>query len=42
MGPTDHAQVTLISCYPYRVNTRRIVVFATLAEEAHSGSPRVE
>ncbi len=34
MGPTDHAQVTLISCYPYRVNTRRIVVFATLAEES--------
>lgn len=30
MAPTDHAQVTLISCYPYRVNTRRIVVFATL------------
>lgn len=32
MGPTDHAQVTLISCYPYRVNTRRIVVFARLAD----------
>jgi sortase A len=32
MGPTDHAQVTLISCYPYRINTRRIVVFAQLAE----------
>jgi sortase A len=32
MAPTDHAQVTLISCYPYRVNTRRIVVFADLAE----------
>ena len=32
MGTTDHAQVTLISCYPYRVNTRRIVVFARLAE----------
>ena len=32
MAPTDHAQVTLISCYPYRVNTRRIVVFAELAE----------
>lgn len=34
MGPTDHAQVTLISCYPYRVNTRRIVVFARLADDA--------
>ncbi len=32
MGPTDHAQVTLISCYPYRVNTRRVVVFARLAD----------
>lgn len=32
MGPSDHAQVTLISCYPYRVNTRRIVVFADLSE----------
>lgn len=32
MGPTDHAQVTLISCYPYRVNTKRIVVFADLAD----------
>ena len=32
MGPTDEARVTLISCYPYRVNTRRIVVFAELAD----------
>ena len=32
MAPTDHAQLTLISCYPYRVNTKRIVVFAELAE----------
>lgn len=31
MAPTDDARVTLISCYPYRVNTRRIVVFASLA-----------
>jgi len=37
MGPTEHAQVTLISCYPYRVNTRRIVVFAQLADEATGG-----
>jgi sortase A len=42
IGPTDHAQVTLISCYPYRVNTQRIVVFATLAEEAHSAKLRIE
>jgi sortase A len=34
MAPTTHAQLTLISCYPYRVNTRRIVVFAELAETA--------
>jgi len=34
MAPTEHAQVTLISCYPYRVNTRRIVVFATLDNAA--------
>lgn len=32
MAPTEDAQLTLISCYPYRVNTRRIVVFATLAD----------
>jgi sortase A len=37
MGPTEHAQVTLISCYPYRVDTRRIVVFARLADEATGG-----
>ncbi|HRN68367.1 MAG TPA: sortase [Promineifilum sp.] len=34
MGPTDFARVTLISCYPYRVNTRRIVVFGRLADNA--------
>lgn len=39
MAPTDHAQVTLISCYPYRVNTRRIVVFARLAESALDAGP---
>lgn len=37
MGPTEHAQVTLISCYPYRVNTRRIVVFARLADQGTGG-----
>jgi sortase A len=30
LEPTDFASTTLISCYPYRVNTRRIVVFADL------------
>jgi sortase A len=30
MDPTDHAQTTLISCYPYQINTQRIVVFADL------------
>jgi sortase A len=31
MGETDHASTTLISCYPYLVNNKRIVVFADLA-----------
>lgn len=31
MAPTEQEQVTLISCYPYRVNTKRIVVFGRLA-----------
>lgn len=31
MAPTDYPNLTLISCYPYRVNTKRIVVFADLA-----------
>jgi sortase A len=31
MAPTDYPSLTLISCYPYRVNTKRIVVFADLA-----------
>ena len=30
MEPTEHASTTLISCYPYQVNTERIVVFADL------------
>lgn len=30
MNPTEHASATLISCYPYRINTHRIVVFADL------------
>ncbi len=31
MGPTEHASTTLISCYPYLVNNKRIVIFADLA-----------
>ncbi|MCZ7666292.1 MAG: class D sortase [Chloroflexi bacterium] len=30
MAATEHAQTTLISCYPYQINTERIVVFADL------------
>ena len=33
MAPTDYPSATLISCYPYRINTHRIVVFADLADE---------
>jgi sortase A len=33
MAPTEHASTTLISCYPYRVNTQRIVVFADLVTD---------
>ena len=32
MEPTDHATLTLISCYPYLVDNKRIVVFAELAD----------
>lgn len=32
MAPTDNPTVTLISCYPYRVDTQRIVVQAILQE----------
>lgn len=32
MGPTDYASTTLISCYPYMIDNKRIVVFADLAE----------
>ena len=32
MSPSDHASTTLISCYPYLVNNKRIVVFADLAQ----------
>ncbi|MFQ5435413.1 MAG: sortase [Anaerolineae bacterium] len=30
LAATDHASATLISCYPYRVNNKRIIVFADL------------
>lgn len=33
MEPTDHASATLISCYPYLVDNKRIIVFADLAGE---------
>ncbi len=34
MAPTDYPSATLISCYPYQVNTHRIVVFADLATDS--------
>ncbi|MEM7115209.1 MAG: class D sortase [Chloroflexota bacterium] len=33
MADTEHATTTLISCYPFRVNTKRIIVFADLVTE---------
>lgn len=33
MEPTEHASTTLISCYPYQINTERIVIFADLVTE---------
>ncbi|GAB4278726.1 MAG: hypothetical protein Kow0080_30530 [Candidatus Promineifilaceae bacterium] len=35
MQPTDFGRATLISCYPYRINTHRIVVFADLVDEGN-------
>lgn len=32
MAPTDHASLTLISCYPYLINNKRIIVKADLVE----------
>jgi sortase A len=32
MEPTSNATITLISCYPYLIDTQRIVVFAVLTE----------
>jgi sortase A len=36
MAPTDFASITLISCYPYLVNNKRIVVFGDLVTESSS------
>jgi sortase (surface protein transpeptidase) len=30
MNPTSNATITLISCYPYLINTQRIVVLGEL------------
>jgi sortase A len=32
MDPTEGATTTLISCYPYRVDTHRVIVHAVLVE----------
>ncbi len=34
MKTTDHASATLVSCFPYRINTHRIVVFADLVTDS--------
>ena len=39
MQSTNHASATLISCYPYRINTQRIVVFADLKTNDLSANP---
>jgi sortase A len=38
MAATDYASITLISCYPYLINDKRIVVFGDLVTEATSSS----
>ncbi|MCP4422995.1 MAG: sortase [Chloroflexi bacterium] len=35
MAPTEHASGTLISCYPYQVNNKRLIVFADLATSSN-------
>lgn len=42
MQPTAHASATLISCYPYLVNNKRIVVFADLADVDLSARPAAQ
>ena len=32
MDPTDHPVLTMITCYPYLLDTHRVVVIADLAE----------
>jgi sortase A len=39
MSPTEYASTTLISCYPYLINNRRIVVFADMAIEGPLSGP---
>ena len=39
MSSTEHASATLISCYPYLINNRRIVVFADMAIEGPLSGP---
>ena len=34
LSPTDNATATLVSCYPYLVNNKRIVVFADLLTDS--------
>lgn len=35
MAPTDHASLTLISCYPYLVDNKRIIIKADLKQTAN-------
>ncbi|MFK7803737.1 MAG: sortase [Anaerolineae bacterium] len=37
MAPTDHASLTLISCYPYLIDNKRIIVKADLKETLNNG-----
>lgn len=37
MAPTDHASLTLISCYPYLIDNKRIIVKADLKDSSESG-----
>ena len=39
MSPTEYPSATLISCYPYLINNKRIVVFADLASTGTLGGP---
>lgn len=34
MAPTDHSSLTLISCYPYLINNKRIIIKADLVESS--------